>query len=166
MAEVKETTITRRAVGKRALAAAGGLAIASVMVAEAPLAAQYGRHLLAEELANLEGIALDAAFAAADATFEAAERIVEPIADVLSLLSANTLDGAIFAVERAEDFAGTLGENKDALMTLDAILQAWRTNVELFPQTIHDLNAVERDAGKKYLASLKAKQRQEADKTR
>ena len=151
------------AVGRRALIATGGLTAAGVVIAGTPLALKFGRRQLAIELANLEGIALDAATQAADVTYQAVNLIVMPIADALTGISAESLDNLSIAVEKLRDLAGTFGVDKTALTNLDEMLKAWKQNVVLFPATVEALNRSERDAGKKYLQSLKAKQKREAE---
>src|SRR6185437_13984672 len=97
-----ETTIqARQKVGRRALIATGGLAALAVGIGEAPLAVNWGRRQLADELANLEGVGLDTASAAVDATYQAVNIIVMPIAQALTEISADSLDGLIFAMEQA-----------------------------------------------------------------
>ncbi len=155
----------RKRVRRRALVTGGGLAALGVIVAEAPLAANFGRHLLAEELANLEGIGLDAAGAAADATFQAVEILVMPFAQAFSEISVETLQDLVFAVDKMNDLAGTLGLNRNALSGLRTILTGWEANANAIPATIHQLDSVERDAAKRYLAALKQKQHQAADQT-
>jgi hypothetical protein len=149
---------------RRAVIAGGGLAALGVIVAEAPLAVNFGRHLLAEELANLEGVGLDAAGAAADATFQAVEILVMPFAQAFSEISVETLKDLVFAVDKMDDLAGTLGLNRNALSGLRTILNGWETNANAIPTTVHQLNSVERDAASRYIASLKQKQKQEAAK--
>jgi hypothetical protein len=158
----KAVATDRMKVRRRTLISTGGLVAAGALVAGAPLAYKFGRRQLAIELANLEGVGIDAAAAAADATYEAVMLIVIPIADVLSNLSAESLDNAASAMDEVINLVGATGTNTDALKALHTILADWRTNVTLFPATIQSLNAVERDAGKKYLAQLKAKRLQEA----
>jgi hypothetical protein len=165
----KETTNnhdTRPApkVGRRAIIATGAVAALSVGIVEAPLAVNLGRRFLAEELANLEGIGLDTASAAVDATYQAVELIIEPVAGALSSISAESLDGLILAVDSLLKIPGLDGTVAAGLKNLKTILQAWKVNVNLFPATIAQLDAQPRDAGKQYLATLKAKQHQEAAK--
>jgi len=159
-----DPSLGRKHMGRRALVAGGGLAALGVIVAEAPLAVNLGRHLLAEELANLEGVGLDAAEAAADATFQAVEILVMPVAQALSEISLDTLKDLVFAVGKMNDLAGTLGLNRTALQSLSAILNGWEVNANAIPSTVHQLDSVQRDAAKRYIASLKKKQKEEADK--
>jgi|GEM_PF-6505697 len=150
----------RKKLGRRALLTAGGTVVAAgIIVAEAPLAAHYGRRLLAEEIANLEGIALDDASKAADITAQAVEVIVMPIASALSGLSIDSLNAIAAGIDAVEKIPGI---DPTALNALKGILAGWKQNVALFPATIKTLNETNRDAGKKYLASLKAKQQHDA----
>ncbi len=151
-------------VGRRALIATGAAAALGVGIIEAPLAVNLGRRLLAEELANLEGIALDTASAAVDATYQAVELIVEPIAGALSSISAESLDGLILVVDNALKIPGLDTNVALGLHNLRTILQAWKVNVGLFPATVARVDAQPRDAGKRYLAALKAKQKADAAK--
>jgi hypothetical protein len=154
----------RNVMGRRALMAGGGLAAIGVIAAEAPLAVNFGRSQLAKELTNLEGIGLDAAGAAADATLQAVDTLVMPVAQVFSEISLDTLKDLVFAVGKMDDLAGTLGINRTALSVLRTILISWEADASAIPGTIHQLNAVERDDAKRYIASLKQKQVVEANK--
>ena len=80
-----------RQMGRRALLATGGLTALAVGRAEAPLAIGFGRRLLAEEIANLEGIAIDTASGAVDATYNVVNLIVMPIAQALTEISADSI---------------------------------------------------------------------------
>ncbi|MBA3826058.1 MAG: hypothetical protein H0X24_19430, partial [Ktedonobacterales bacterium] len=131
---------------------------------EAPLAVNLGRRLLAEEIANLEGIALDTASAAVDATYQAVNLIIEPVAGALSSISAESLDGLLLVVDNALKIPGLDANVAAGLHNLRTILAAWKVNVNLFPATVAAIDAQPRDAGKRYLANLKAKQHAEAAK--
>jgi hypothetical protein len=161
---ISDPSVERKKMGRRALMAGGGLAALGVIVAEAPLAVGLGRHLLAEELANLEGIGLDAAEAAADATFQAVEILVMPFAQAFSEISLDTLKDLVFAVGKMDDLAGSLGLNRNALQALRTILTGWEASANAIPATIHQLDSVQRDAAKRYIGALKKKQKEEADK--
>lgn len=150
--------------GRRALIATGGLTALGVGVLEAPLAINFGRRLLAEELANLEGVGLDAASGAVDATYEAVNIIVMPVAQILSALSADSLESLIFVIDNARNIPGIDSNTRQGLDAMALMLTKWKGNVALFPRTIADLEGVQRDAGKRYLTALKAKQKAEAAK--
>ncbi len=150
--------------GRRALIATGALAALGVGVIEAPLAINFGRRQLAEELANLEGIGLDTASGAVNATYQAVNLIVMPIAQGLTAISADSLDGLLLVVDNARQIPGLDGTTIGALDALDQILRGWKQNVALFPATVAALDRVPRDAGVRYLAALKAKQKADAAK--
>jgi hypothetical protein len=147
--------------GRRALIATGGLTALAVGVAEAPLAVNWGRRQLALELANLEGVGLDAASAAVDATYDAVNLIVMPIAGALTSISTDTIDQLINVIDEASKIPGV---NIGPLAALRAILVGWRQNAALIPATVNNLEQVQRDAGKRYMTALKAKQQAEANK--
>lgn len=153
-----------RRMGRRALIATGGLAALGVGIIEAPLAVNLGRRLLAEELANLEGVALDTASSAVDATYQAVQLIVMPIAQALTSISADSLDALIFMIQNAEKIPGIDANTRSGLAAMSLILTGWKQNVGQFPATVQALDSVPRDAGKRYLAALKAKQKAEAAK--
>jgi hypothetical protein len=155
------TTSSARKVGRRTLIATGGIAALAVGIAEAPLAINWGRRQLAEDLANLEGIGLDTAIAAVDATYDAVNIIVMPIATTLTEISADSLGVLVDAVEALKNVPGV---DVGAINALAQILTAWKANVALFPKTVNALEQVPRDAGKRYLTALEAKQKTEAQK--
>ena len=162
--EREADTREHRQMGRRALIATGGLTALAVGLAEAPLAVNFGRRLLAEEIANLEGIAIDTASGAVDATYTAVNLIVMPIAQALTAISADSLSGLIFVIDNASKLPGVDPTTQQALASLSQILTAWQGNVALFPSTVAALDAVPRDAGKRYLDALKAKQKADAAK--
>lgn len=158
MKDVSSATSSNAIGRRRAIIAGGSIVAAGLLVAEAPLAVKYGRRQLAIELAKLEGIAIDAASEAADATFAAVDLIVMPIADALAGISAESLDNLLIAVQALK----AIGVDQDVIDNLSKLLTEWKGNVALFPATVQALEHTERDAGKKYLASLKEKRIQEA----
>lgn len=153
--------VTAKKMGRRALIATGGLAALAVGVAEAPLAVNWGRRQLALDLASLEGVGIDAASAAVNATYDAVNLIVMPIAGALSEISTDTIDQLINVVDAARKIPGVNTAPLDALYT---ILVGWKQNAALIPATVTSLEQVQRDAGKRYMTALKAKQQAEAAK--
>jgi hypothetical protein len=171
------TAEERRKMGRRALIAAAGLGVVGVAAAEKDRilggigdltqqeinnAVQAGRRALATELANLEGVGIDAAEGVADVTHNAVNLFVVPIASLLAGLTEITLDVCVGAVEKAQGFTQLFNIQIQALQTLDRILKTWRKNVAAFPVVVQSLNNTDTAAAKTYLTALKAKLEREA----
>jgi hypothetical protein len=169
----------RRKMGRRALIAAAGLGVVGAVVAEKDNilsgvgnltqqeiqnAVTAGRRALAEELANLEGVAITGAVDVAQITHNAVNLFVLPIVNVLAGLTEITLDVAAGAVEKAQSFTQLLHIDIQALQTLDTIFKQWEANVAVFPIAVKSLNDVETGNAEKYLTALKAKLEREAAK--
>ena len=67
-------------------------------------------------------------------------------------------------IENASKLPGVDTNTRQALASVAQILTAWQGNVALFPSAVAALDAVPRDAGKRYLDALKAKQKADAAK--
>lgn len=174
------TADERRKMGRRALIAAAGLGVVGIAVAEKDnilngvgnLASEEiqnainaGRKALAQELVNLEGVAVTGAEDAANITYNAVNLFVVPIADLLAGIGEVTLSVASFAVEKAQGFTQLLHIDIQALQTLDGILKGWKANVAAFPTAVQSLNNTEHNAAVNYLNSLKAKLEREGAQT-
>jgi hypothetical protein len=174
------TADERRKMGRRALIAAAGLGVVGIAVAEKDNilngvgnlasteiqnAINAGRKALAQELVNLEGVAVTGAEDAANITYNAVNAFVLPIADLLAGIGEVTLSVASFAVEKAQQFTQLLHIDITALQTLDGILKGWQQNVAAFPTVVASLNNSEHTAAVTYLTKLKATLEREGAQT-
>jgi hypothetical protein len=174
------TADERRKMGRRALIAAAGLGVVGIAVAEKDnilngvgnLASEEiqnainaGRKALAQELVNLEGVAITGAEDAANVTYNLVNTFLVPVAGFLSSIGEVTLETTGFAIEKVQQFASVLHIDAGFLTNLDNMLKGWQANVAAFPTVVASLNNTEHSSAVTYLTNLKAKLEQEGAQT-
>lgn len=162
----------RKKMGRRALIAAGGLAVVGVGAAEAPKildgvgqltgqeltnAINFGRQQLAKELQDLEGVGVGVAAEVADITGGAVDVFVIPVLDILAGIGDVTLEVAKKAVELGQGAAGLLNIHVEALKQLDTIFTSWQTSVAKFPQLVKSVSDTDTKKAHTYLLALQQK---------
>ncbi len=112
---------------------------------------------LAQQLANLEGISIDAAISAAEITRSAVELIVIPLARVLATLDADALGGMIATLDTAHTLIADIHGNTTDIDALRQTLTIWQTNAHQLPISLEAYTNADITSGEKYLRALKLK---------
>lgn len=112
---------------------------------------------LAQQLANLEGISIDAAIAAAEITRSAVELIVIPLARVLATMDADALGGMIATLNTAHTLIADVHGSTSEIDALRQTLTIWQTNSRQLPISLEAYSNADINSGEAYLKALKQK---------
>lgn len=159
----------RALVGAAALSvcAAGGLALAPTAEKLAQEATQKaideayaaginaGRQALLSELAQLEGVSIDAALEVATITKLAVLYIVRPVAQLLATITGDALGGLIAALGAAQSRLASINVHISQLDQLKALLTQWQQNVRQLPISLTQYATTDIDSAESYLMTLK-----------
>ena len=112
---------------------------------------------LAQQVANLEGLTIDAAIGAAEITRSAVELIVIPLARVLATLDADALGGMINTLNTAHTLLADIHVNTTDIDALRQTLTIWQTNALQMPISLESYSNADITSGETYLKALKKK---------
>lgn len=167
---------TRRAgkLGRRALVGVAAVSVCAAGVALTPTAERLaqqvgqqaidqayaagiaaGRQALLSELAQLEGVPIDAAIKVAELTRLAVLYIVRPVASLFATIAGDALGGFIAAISSAQDHLASINIHISQLDQLKTLLTQWQQGVESLPIALTSYATADIDSAENYLKALK-----------
>lgn len=166
---------------RRALIGAAAVSVCAAGVALAPAAEQAiqaaskkalddayaagiaaGRQALLAELAQLEGVPLDAAIEVAELTRLAVLYIVRPVAQLFATIAGDALTLLLSGLSSAKSNLASINVHISQLDQLTAMLTSWQTNVAQLPIALTDYSTHDIDSAENYLKQLKKQIQQDA----
>ncbi|HLY29938.1 MAG TPA: hypothetical protein VKQ36_02810 [Ktedonobacterales bacterium] len=163
-------------IGRRALLAAGGVGACAVGVALVPVAIselenyasnqahqalengiQQGEQAIINDLAVLEGVALDDAILVAKWTKLGVDYIVRPVATVVAAIGDAALSGLSAALGDLDGGLHAVHVDITQIHALRQIVQSWHDNVNKLPIALTAYGDADSEAALKYLQALKKK---------
>lgn len=114
-----------------------------------------GRQALLGELAQLEGVPIDAAIQAAELTRLAVLYIVRPVANLFATITGDALGGFIAAITSAQQHLASINVHITQLDQLRSLLTQWQTNVRNLPIALTEYATADIDSAENYLKALK-----------
>lgn len=114
-----------------------------------------GRQALLSELAQLEGVPLDAAIQVAELTRLAVLYIVRPVAQLFATVAGDALGGFIAAISSAQDHLGSINVHISQLDQLKSLLSQWQQGVQQLPIALTQYATADIDSAENYLKALK-----------
>jgi hypothetical protein len=159
---------------RRAVIGAAALGVCAAGVALAPSAEQAlqkaskqaiddayaagiaaGRQALLSELAQLEGVPLDAAINVAELTRLAVLYIVRPVAQLFATIAGDALGALIAAITSAQEHLATINVHISQLDQLKSLLAQWEKGVTQLPIDLTKYATADIDSAENYLKALK-----------
>jgi hypothetical protein len=159
---------------RRALIGAAAVGVCAAGVALAPAAEQAlqaaskkaiddayaagiaaGRQALLAELAQLEGVPLDAAIEVAELTRLAVLYIVRPVAQLFAIITGDALTLLLNGLSSAKSNLASINVHISQLDQLTSMLTSWQTNVAQLPIALTDYATHDIDSAENYLKKLK-----------
>jgi hypothetical protein len=141
------------------LLAAGTLAVCGGAAAAAPYVGQRlenaGRAALLAELAQLEGVPIDAAIRAAELTRAAVQTIVLPLARFVSLVGSGALGALLAAIDGARAVLGALHIPTTVFDQFRIVVASWQSGVSGLPIALNAFLTADIQSAESYLKSLK-----------
>ena len=160
--------------GRRALIGAAAVSVCAVGVALAPTAEKMiqdaskqaiddayaagiaaGRQALMSELAQIEGVPLDAAIQVAEWTRMAVLYIVRPVATLFATITGDALGALIAAIDSAQSHLASINVHISQLDQLKSLLSNWQAGVKQLPIEITQYATADIDSAENYLKALK-----------
>ncbi|HEX8728153.1 MAG TPA: hypothetical protein VF739_06005 [Ktedonobacterales bacterium] len=114
-----------------------------------------GRQALLSELAQLEGVPLDAAIQVAEWTRLAVLYIVRPVAQLFATVAGDALGAFIAAVSSAQDHLASINVHISQLDQLKSLLTQWQQGVQQLPIALTQYATADIDSAENYLKALK-----------
>jgi MFS family permease len=114
-----------------------------------------GRQALLGELAQLEGVPIDAAIEVAQLTRLAVLYIVRPVASLFATIAGDALGGFIAAISSAQSHLASINVHISQLDQLKSLLTQWQQGVEQLPIAITKYATADIDSAENYLKALK-----------
>jgi hypothetical protein len=121
-----------------------------------------GRQALLGELAQLEGVPIDAAIEVAKLTRLAVLYIVRPVAQLFATITGDALGGLIAAINSAQSHLASINVHIDQLDQLKTLFGEWQQGVEQLPVALTHYATADIDSAENYLKSLKKHIQQQA----
>ena len=121
-----------------------------------------GRQALLGELAQLEGVPIDAAIEVAKLTRLAVLYIVRPVAQLFATITGDALGGLVSAINSAQSHLASINVHIDQLDQLKSLLSEWQQGVEQLPVALTHYATADIDSAENYLKSLKKQIQQQA----
>lgn len=162
------------ALGRRALVGVAAVSVCAAGVALTPTAERIaqqvgqqavedayaagiaaGRQALLSELAQLEGVPLDAAIQVAELTRLAVLYIVRPVAQLFATVAGDALGGFIAAISSAQDHLSSINIHISQLDQLKSLLSQWQQGVQQLPIALTQYATADIDSAENYLKALK-----------
>lgn len=167
--------------GRRALIGAAAVSVCAAGVALAPTAEKAlqeaskkaiddayaagiaaGRQALLSELAQLEGVSLDAAITVAEVTRMAVLYIVRPVSQLFATIVGDALGLLLDGLSSAQSHLAGINVHISQLDQLTSLLTQWKTGVTQLPIQLTDYATHDIDSAENYLKSLKKQIQQQA----
>ncbi len=114
-----------------------------------------GRQALLGELAQLEGVPIDAAIEVAQLTRLAVLYIVRPVASLFATIAGDALGGFIAAIASAQSHLASINVHITQLDQLKSLLTQWQQGVEQLPIALTKYATADIDSAENYLKALK-----------
>lgn len=159
---------------RRALIGAAAVSVCAAGVALAPAAEQAlqkasqqaidqayaagiaaGRQALMSELAQLEGVPLDAAIQVAEWTRMAVLYIVRPVSQLFATIAGDALGAMIAAINSAQSHLASINVHISQLDQLKSLFAQWQTGVTQLPIDLTKYATADIDSAENYLKALK-----------
>lgn len=121
-----------------------------------------GRQALLGELAQLEGVPIDAAIEVAKLTRLAVLYIVRPVAQLFATIAGDALGGLIAAIISAQQHLASINVHIDQLDQLKSLFTQWQQGVKQLPVSLTHYATSDIDSAENYLNSLKKQIQQQA----
>lgn len=121
-----------------------------------------GRQALLGELAQLEGVPIDAAIEVAKLTRLAVLYIVRPVAQLFATITGDALGGLVAAINSAQSHLASINVHIDQLDQLKSLFSEWQKGVEQLPVALTHYATADIDSAENYLKSLKKQIQQQA----
>ncbi len=160
--------------GRRALIGAAAVSVCAAGVALAPSAEKAlqdaskkaiddayaagiatGRQALLSELAQIEGVPLDAAIQVAELTRLAVLYIVRPVSQLFALIAGDALTVLLAGLSSAQSHLAGINVHISQLDQLTALLTQWKSGVAQLPIALTDYATHDIDSAENYLKALK-----------
>ncbi len=122
-----------------------------------------GRQALLGELAQLEGVPIDAAIEVAQVTRLAVLYIVRPIAQLFATIAGDALGGFVAAISSAQDHLATINIHISQLDQLKSLLTQWQQGVQQLPIALTQYATADIDSAENYLKGLKKQIQQQSN---
>lgn len=113
-----------------------------------------GRQALLSELAQLEGVPIDAAIQVAELTRKAVLYIVRPVAQLFATIAGDALGAFIDAITSAQSHLASINVHISQLDQLKSLLSQWRQGVQQLPISLTDYATHDIDSAENYLKAL------------
>lgn len=115
------------------------------------------RLALLKELANLEGISIDVAIAAAHLTHLAVQYLVLPITTLVTTIGVGALGVLITLIGKAQSALALIHVDISPLDALKSMLTTWQGNLSLVPLDLGSFANADIQSAETYLTNLQAK---------
>lgn len=120
-----------------------------------------GRQALLSELAQLEGVPIDAAIEVAQLTRLAVLYIVRPVAQLFATIAGDALGGLIAAITSAQQHLAGINVHITQLDQLKSLFGDWQQGVEQLPIALTQYATADIDSAENYLKALKKQLQQQ-----
>lgn len=183
-AETVQRSAHMRRLGRRALLTTGalgvcaaGAALTPAIVKEVELASgkaasdafsagvDAGRQALLDELAQLEGVTLDAAIDVAEVTKFGVRVLVVPIARLVAALGGDALTGLALGLGQARSDLAQIHIHIGVLDSLQTLVQSWQQNLAQLPIQLNEYATTDVAGAETYLKALRTKLQQSQQTT-
>lgn len=121
-----------------------------------------GRQALLGELAQLEGVPIDAAIEVAKLTRLAVLYIVRPVAQLFATITGDALGALISAITSAQQHLASINVHISQLDQVKSLFSEWQQGVEQLPVSLTHYATADIDSAENYLKSLKKQIQQQA----
>jgi hypothetical protein len=122
-----------------------------------------GRQALLSELAQLEGVPIDAAIEVAQLTRLAVLYIVRPVAQLFATIAGDALGGFVAAISSAQQHLASINVQISQLDQMKSLLTQWQQGVQKLPIELTKYATADIDSAENYLKSLKKQINQQAN---
>lgn len=167
--------------GRRALIGVAAVSVCAAGVALAPTAEKAlqqaskqaiddayaagitaGRQALMSELAQLEGVPIEAAIKVAEVTRMAVLYIVRPVAQLFATIAGDALGILLDGLSSAQSHLAGINVHISQLDQLTSLLTQWKTGVTQLPIQLTDYATHDIDSAENYLKALQKKIQQQS----
>lgn len=122
-----------------------------------------GRQALLGELAQLEGVPIDAAIEVAQLTRLAVLYIVRPLAQLFATIAGDALGAFIAAITSAQQHLASINVHITQLDQLKTLFTQWQQGVQQLPISLTHYATADIDSAENYLKSLKKQIQQQSN---
>jgi stage V sporulation protein SpoVS len=122
-----------------------------------------GRQALLSELADLEGVPIEAAIKVAELTRLAVLYIVRPVASLFATIAGDALGGFVAAISSAQDHLAGINVHITQLDQLKSLLTQWQQGVQQLPIALTQYATTDIDSAENYLKSLQKQIQQQSN---